>query len=170
MRRSVLIRQCPLWACGIIAAAVVGLAIAVPKPAATQQTLQTFATDRLSIETANGRRLDFEVELALTPEQRAQGLMFRRGLPEMSGMLFVYGKEWDVSMWMKNTVIPLDMLFIKGDGRIVAIAERTVPQSLETISSGQMVAGVLELNGGTAARLGIRPGDRVRHPAFAGAP
>jgi hypothetical protein len=85
-------------------------------------------------------------------------------------MLFVYGKEWEIAMWMKNTVIPLDMLFIKGDGRIVEIAERTVPFSLETISAGQPVVGVLEVNGGTVARLGIRRGDRVLHPVFSGAP
>ncbi len=149
---------------------IVGLASAGTVAASAQQAGQSFATDRLSIVTAEGRQLDFEVELAVNAEQRAQGLMFRRKLPEMAGMLFVYGKEWEVSMWMKNTVIPLDMFFIKGDGRIVAIAERTVPYSLETISSGQPVTGVLELNGGTAARLGIRPGDRVRHSAFTAAP
>jgi hypothetical protein len=149
---------------------LVGAAFASAMPAGAQQALQNFPTDHLSIETADGRRLDFEIELAMNAEQRAQGLMFRRELPEMGGMLFVYGKEWEVSMWMKNTVIPLDMLFIKADGRIVAIAERTIPLSLETISSGQPVRGVLELNGGTAARLRIRRGDRVRHSAFTGTP
>ncbi len=139
-------------------------------PVDAQQALQNFVIDDLSIETADGRRLDFEVELALNAEQRAQGLMFRRDMPEMAGMLFIYDKAWEVSMWMKNTVIPLDMLFIKADGRIVAIAERTVPFSLETVSSGQPVTGVLELNGGTTARLGIRRGDRVRYSAFTGAP
>ena len=142
----------------------------MPASVGAQQDLQKFATDRLSIETADGRSLDFEVELALTAEQRAQGLMFRRDLPDMGGMLFVYDKDWDISMWMKNTVIPLDMLFIKRDGRIVAIAERAVPFSLETISSGQPASGVLEINGGAAARLGIHPGDRVRHSALTGAP
>jgi uncharacterized membrane protein (UPF0127 family) len=142
----------------------------MPASVGAQQDLQKFATDRLSIETADGRILDFEVELALTAEQRAQGLMFRRDLPDMGGMLFVYDKDWDISMWMKNTVIPLDMLFIKRDGRIVAIAERAVPFSLETISSGQPASGVLEINGGAAARLGIHPGDRVRHSALTGAP
>ncbi|HEX9791330.1 MAG TPA: DUF192 domain-containing protein [Kiloniellales bacterium] len=142
----------------------------MPASVGAQQDLQKFATDRLSIETADGRSLDFEVELALTAEQRAQGLMFRRDLPDMGGMLFIYDKDWDISMWMKNTVIPLDMLFIKRDGRIVAIAERAVPFSLETISSGQPASGVLEINGGAAARLGIHPGDRVRHSAFTGAP
>ena len=149
---------------------LIGLTTVGAMPAAAQQSLQSFETDRLSIETSDGRRLDFEVELALTTAERAQGLMFRREMPEMAGMLFVYDKEWEISMWMKNTVIPLDMLFIKGDGRIVAIAERTIPFSLETISSGQPVAGVLELNGGTAARLGIRRGDRVLHSAFTQAP
>lgn len=146
------------------------LLVALSAPAGAQQVLQKFATDRLSIETADGRSLDFQVELALTAEQRAQGLMFRRDLPDMGGMLFVYDKDWDISMWMKNTVIPLDMLFIKRDGRIIAIAERAVPFSLETISSGQLASGVLEINGGAAARLGIHPGDRVRHLAFTGAP
>jgi len=149
---------------------LVGLTFAGVMPVAAQQALQNFTTDNLSIETADGRRLDFEVELALTTLQRAQGLMFRREMPEMAGMLFVYDKEWEVSMWMKNTVIPLDMLFIKADGRIAAIAERTVPFSLETVSSGQPVTGVLELNGGTTARLGIRRGDRVLYSAFTGAP
>lgn len=149
---------------------LVGLTFAGAIPVGAQQALQSFVTDDLSIETADGRRLEFEIEVALNAEQRAQGLMFRREMPEMAGMLFVYDKEWEISMWMKNTVIPLDMLFIKADGRIVAIAERTVPFSLETVSSGQPVTGVLELNGGTAARLGIRRGDRVRHSAFTGAP
>ncbi len=137
-------------------------------PTAAQFPLQTFERDELTIETADGARHRFEVELALSREQQAQGLMYRRSLAENAGMLFVYGKEWPVSMWMKNTLIPLDMLFIRRDGRIVRIAERTVPRSLETISSGQLVAAVLEVNGGTAARLGIRPGDRVLHPAFDG--
>ena len=149
---------------------LIGLTTIDAIPADAQQAMQNFTTDRLSIETADGRRLDFEVELALNTKQQAQGLMFRREMPEMAGMLFVYGKEWEVSMWMKNTVIPLDMFFIKGDGRIVAIAERTIPFSLETISSGQPVTGVLELNSGTAARLGIRRGDRVLHSAFTRAP
>ncbi len=137
-------------------------------PTAAQLPLQTFERDELTIETAEGARHRFEVELALSREQRAQGLMYRRSLAENAGMLFVYDKEWPVSMWMKNTLMPLDMLFIRRDGRIVRIAERTVPRSLETISSGQPVTAVLEIIGGTAARLGIQPGDRVLHPAFDG--
>ena len=149
---------------------LIGLALIGPLSAVAQQSVQGFSADRLTIETADGRRLEFEVEIARSPEQRAQGLMFRRDLPEMGGMLFIYGKEWEVSMWMKNTVIPLDMLFIKRDGRIATIAERTIPFSLESISSLQPVAGVLEINGGTVARLGIRRGDRVLYSDFTRAP
>ena len=148
---------------------LVGLALVLATAlAAAQFPLQPFERDELTIETADGARHRFEVELALSREQQARGLMYRRSLAENAGMLFVYGKEWPVSMWMKNTLIPLDMLFIRRDGRIVRIAERTVPRSLETISSGQLVAAVLEVNGGTAARLGIQLGDRVLHPAFDG--
>jgi len=137
-------------------------------PTAAQFPLQTFERDELTIETAEGARHRFEVELALSREQRAQGLMYRRSLAENAGMLFVYGKERPVSMWMKNTLIPLDILFIRRDGRIARIAGRAVPRSLQTISSGRPVAAVLELNGGTAARFGIQPGDRVQHPAVDG--
>ena len=144
------------------------LALGGAERSAAQLRLQTFERDQVTIETEDGSRHRFEVELALDGEQRAQGLMYRRGLADDAGMLFLYGREWPVSMWMKNTFIPLDMLFIAGDGRIVSIAERTVPQSLETISSGQPVAGVLEVNGGTVARLGIQPGDRVLYRAFDG--
>ena len=137
-------------------------------PATAQIRLQTFERDQVVIETAGGARLRFKVELALSRQQQTQGLMYRRSLANDAGMLFIYGQESPVFMWMKNTLIPLDMLFIAGDGRIVHIAERTVPHSLETISSGRPVAGVLEVNGGTAARLGIQPGDRVLHRAFGG--
>lgn len=131
-----------------------------------QARLQRFERAPLAIETAEGERHDFTVELAITPEQQAQGLMFRRDLGDSAGMLFLFGRERPVSFWMKNTLIPLDMLFIDRRGRIVDIAERTVPQSLTSISPGRPVAAVLELNGGTADRLGIAPGDRVLHEAF----
>lgn len=135
-----------------------------------QGGLVTFERDRLSIETASGKKLGFDVELALDFRQQAQGLMFRRSLPKHGGMLFVYEPERMVAMWMKNTLIPLDMLFIGPDGHIVRVVERAVPQSLETITAPRPVAGVLEINGGAAARLGIQPGDRVLYPAFGTAP
>ena len=135
-------------------------------PSSAQIELQRFEREVLAIETADGRRHAFEVELALTGEQHAQGLMYRRSLAEDGGMLFLYSGAGVLSMWMKNTPIPLDMMFIAPDGRIVEIAERTVPYSLETISSWFPASAVLEVNGGTVARLGIQPGDRVLHRAF----
>ena len=135
-------------------------------PSSAQIKLQRFERDVLSIETADGRRHPFEIELAVTGEQHAQGLMYRRSLAEDSGMLFLYRGAGMLSMWMKNTQVPLDMMFIAPDGRIVDITERTVPYSLETVSSRFAASAVLEVNGGTVARLGIQPGDRVRHRAF----
>jgi uncharacterized membrane protein (UPF0127 family) len=108
----------------------------------------------------------FNVELADTQEKRMVGLMHRRSMPVNSGMLFDFKADQPISMWMRNTYIPLDMLFIARDGRIVNIAERTVPLSETSIPSKGPVRAVLELNGGTAARLGIKPGDRVSHPMF----
>lgn len=135
-------------------------------PAAGQTTGVEFGRSSLVIVSGEDRHV-FEVEMAMTSEQRARGLMFRRSLPPNAGMLFDYGpKPQRAMMWMKNTYVPLDMLFIAADGRIESIAERTVPFSLETVSSRGAVLGVLELNGGTAARLGLAPGDLVEHPLF----
>ncbi len=133
--------------------------------AAQAQSISTFEKSPLSIETALGR-VDFVVEVAKTSSERAQGLMFRQSMAADAGMLFDYRRPRPVAMWMKNTYLPLDMLFIASDGRIVTIAERAVPRSLKAIPSGQTVRAALELNGGTVARLGIRPGDRVIHDIF----
>ena len=124
-----------------------------------------FATGELSIITGRGS-YDFSVELASTPEQRAQGLQGRRALAPATGMLFDFKSPRPVYMWMKNTFIALDMFFIGAGGLVVNIAERTVPMSLATVESDGPVRAVLELNGGTARRLGIKPGDRVLHPIF----
>ncbi|MFL5232396.1 MAG: DUF192 domain-containing protein, partial [Microvirga sp.] len=97
-----------------------------------------------------------------------RGLMFRHRLPEDRAMLFDFIDPKPVSMWMKNTYIPLDMLFVAGDGRVVHIAANTKPQSLDVITAGRPVKAVIEVAGGTAARLGIKPGDLVRHPLFGG--
>lgn len=120
-----------------------------------------FPEGTLEIETSEGERHRFDVELALTAQQRSLGLMFRQELPEDAGMLFVYPRPQVITMWMKNTPLPLDMLFIGADNRIVKIARRTIPYSTATISSGQAAKAVLELNGGTADRLGIQAGDKV---------
>lgn len=126
--------------------------------------LGKFETGSLAIVTDAGRH-EFKIELALTPEQRGQGLMYRREMAADAGMLFDFAaRPGRASMWMKNTFIPLDMLFIKSGGEIESIVERTVPHSLEAVSSRGSVRYVLELNGGTVARLGIGPGDRVELP------
>ena len=110
----------------------------------------------------------FAVELASTPEQQAKGLMFRRELPEGQGMLFDFHQEQPTSFWMKNTYIPLDMIFIRADGRILSIAENRVPLSETLVHSQGPVRAVLEVIGGTAKKLGIAPGDRVGHAIFGG--
>lgn len=120
----------------------------------------------LSITTAAGSTHRFTVEFADTAERRAVGLMYRSSMAADHGMLFDFKSDQPVSMWMRNTRIPLDMLFIARDGRIVNIAERAVPFSETTIPSKGPVRAVLELNGGTTARLGIKPGDRVIHAMF----
>jgi uncharacterized protein len=128
--------------------------------------LTQFPTAELTIVTAAGPH-KFAVELAATPAQMEQGLMFRRSLAADSGMLFDFKTPSMATMWMKNTLIPLDMLFVDERGRIVNIAERTVPESTDTVAAAAPVRAVIELNGGTAARLGIRPGDKVVFPIFA---
>jgi uncharacterized membrane protein (UPF0127 family) len=108
----------------------------------------------------------FSVEIADTEAAREKGLMFRKKLPEGQGMLFDFHQAQQVSFWMKNTYIPLDMIFIQGNGRILRIAENTEPLSLQLIPSGGPVLAVLEVIGGTARKLGMAPGDRVAFPIF----
>lgn len=124
-------------------------------------------TNRLDIVTPDGVHRSFQIELAAKPAERERGLMYRQSLAADAGMLFDFGEDRMVSMWMKNTFIPLDMLFITRDGAVVTIAHDTVPQSLDSISSGRPVRAVLEIRGGEAARQGIVPGARVIHPLFA---
>ena len=116
----------------------------------------------LTIETDTGVHA-IQVEVARTPEERGIGLMHRTELAPDRGMLFDFGATRPVTMWMKNTLISLDMFFAEIDGRIVTIAERTTPLSEKRIRSGQPVRFVLEMIGGSAQRLGISPGDRLRH-------
>jgi uncharacterized membrane protein (UPF0127 family) len=108
----------------------------------------------------------FSVELATNDAERARGLMFRKELPEGTGMLFRFDRDELVSMWMKNTVIPLDMIFIRGDGTISSIAPNATPQSETPIPSYEPVRAVLEINGGRAAQLGIIPGEHVHNAIF----
>jgi uncharacterized membrane protein (UPF0127 family) len=108
----------------------------------------------------------FSVEIADNDAERAKGLMYRKELPEGQGMLFDFHQEQEVSFWMQNTYIPLDMVFIRGDGRILRIAENTEPLSTRLIPSNGPVRAVLEVIGGTTRKLGIAPGDRVASPIF----
>ena len=119
----------------------------------------------LEIATKKGVHV-FSVELAVTDEERQKGLMFRKSLPESYGMLFDFKRDQDVSMWMHNTYVSLDMIFIKADGRILRIAENTPTESDRIISSGGPVRAVLEVVAGTAKKLGIAPGDTVGSPIF----
>lgn len=121
----------------------------------------TFARERIRLVTSEGRAHDLTVELAIEPDQREQGLMYRRQMAADHGMLFDFGETRRVMMWMKNTYLPLDMLFISVDGTVRTIHEDAVPLSQAIIDSREPVAFVLELNAGTVKRLGIKPGDRI---------
>ncbi|HEX5777900.1 MAG TPA: DUF192 domain-containing protein [Xanthobacteraceae bacterium] len=121
--------------------------------------------ERVEIVSKSGVHV-FDVEMAVTPQQRSTGLMHRKELAPGRGMLFDFEGEGPISMWMKNTYVSLDMIFIRADGRIARIAESTTPLSEQTIPSGAPVKAVLEVVAGTAKRLGIAPGDRVAHRIF----
>ena len=121
----------------------------------------------LEIATKSGVRM-FSVELAVSNEEREKGLMYRKQVPDGYGMLFDFKQEQPVSMWMKNTYVSLDMIFIRDDGRISRIAENTEVLSERVISSGQPVRAVLEVVAGTARKYGIAPGDKVAYPIFNG--
>ena len=124
-----------------------------------------FSRSSLTIVSANGRH-KFNIEMALTNRQQSQGLMFRRFLAPDAGMMFDYIIPQIITMWMKNTFIPLDMIFVGVDGRVVNIVERTVPHSTMVIPSVVPARAVIEINGGTAARLGIKRGDLIEHRIF----
>jgi hypothetical protein len=140
--------------------AVLAIAFVAPAYAAGEAALE--------IVTKTGVRA-FTVELATNDAERERGLMYRKELPEGRGMLFDFQHDRPVAFWMRNTYIPLDMIFIRGDGRILSIAENTQPLSDGLIPSGGSVRAVLEVIGGTARKLGIAPGDRVESPVFGNA-
>jgi uncharacterized membrane protein (UPF0127 family) len=126
---------------------------------------QTMRRDTLTIKTAKGEA-KIDIEVAETPEQQQRGLMFRRSLPENYGMLFPYDPPRVITMWMKNTYVSLDMVFIRADGRVHRIEYSATPHSEETISSNAACAAVLELPAGAAERYGIQPGDQVVYSLF----
>jgi len=155
-----------LGASAVAALMVLGLVTARPLSAYedTVQPLSAFPRERIAIETRSARRHLFEAWRADTPQTRAQGLMFVPSLRADQAMFFVYAPAQRVGMWMMNTLIPLDMLFVDDAGCIVKVHERAEPGSLDTISSDVPVVLVVELAGGTAATLGIATGDRVLRP------
>ena len=134
--------------------------------ASTESTASDSRSDSTLIIATRNAEHRFTIELARTPAEMERGLMFRDRLAPDHGMLFLYEEDRAVSFWMKNTLIPLDLIFADATGRIVQIAERAVPMSTALISSDGPVRAVLEVNGGTADRLDIAVGDRLVHPAF----
>ena len=123
------------------------------------------ADDRVTVRGDFGQA-NFTVDVADDAQERGQGLMFVEQMPMLSGMLFVYDSPQSVSFWMKNTLIPLDMLFVAPDGTILHIHENAVPGDLTPIPGGDGVQMVLEVNGGLSQRLGIEIGDVMQHPSF----
>lgn len=140
-------------------------AILVVSFAAAGAPARAASVQPLEIVTKNGVQV-FSVEMATTEQEKQTGLMYRKELADGKGMLFDFNPEQEISMWMKNTYVSLDMIFIRADGRILRIAENTEPLSTRIVSSQGPARAVLEVVAGTAQKYGIRPGDRVGHPLF----
>ncbi|HEX6859537.1 MAG TPA: DUF192 domain-containing protein [Caulobacteraceae bacterium] len=150
------------------ALALLGCAPAAPPPETAPPEAAVPAAlpvEPLDIVTASGVR-HFRVEIADEPAERERGLMFRSVMADDEGMLFDFHKPQPLAFWMKNTLIPLDMIFIGADGRIINIAENTRPYSLDPVPSAGPALAVLEIGGGLSAEMGIRPGDKVLHRIF----
>ncbi len=149
-------------------AVLVALTLA-PGPSSAQDTSKAqpeLPKEKLAIVTKDGVRHEFQVEMALKDTQQTVGLMFRTAIPADGGMLFDWGQPRDSTMWMRNTVSPLDMLFINPDGTIRRVVENTVPESLAIIESRGPVRATLEVAAGTARRLNIHAGDKVEQRIF----
>ena len=160
------LRAVALVSCLLVASAVTAQ---IANPERATESLDAFPRTTLKVATPDARLHKFNVWIAADGPRREQGLMFVKSLPDDSGMLFIYGEPQVIAMWMKNTFIPLDMVFIRADGRVARVVANTKPHSLNTIESGEKVLGVLELKAGTAAKLNIRAGALVQHPAFSSA-
>jgi uncharacterized membrane protein (UPF0127 family) len=147
---------------------VLGLALGARAVAqiAPLEDLASFPSGKLEISEGKQVKHVFQVWLADSPQRQSQGLMFVRALPDLRGMLFVHAAPQPISMWMKNTYIPLDMVFIDAHGRIQQIVERTKPHSLDIIRARDPALAVLEIAGGEAKKLGLHPGQRVIHSAL----
>lgn len=137
-----------------------------PNFARADENQTKFAADTLVIQTTNGDK-KYNIELAISETEQEYGLMYRKELPENSGMLFIANPPLVMKMWMKNTLIPLDMLFIDKSGKIIYIAESTKPNSLDIISAGEIKSkAVLEISGGQAEKQNIKIGDKIIYKAF----
>jgi uncharacterized membrane protein (UPF0127 family) len=147
---------------------MLGAPLALAARGASAQEEMTFPRSSLVIDTGK-RQITFDIELALDDEHRTRGLMFRDKLGPYQGMLFDFFQEAPVSFWMKNTKIPLDMLFIAADGTIKHIQANATPLSTDPIPSKYPVRAVLEINGGSARLLGIKEGDKVKYSIFGNA-
>jgi hypothetical protein len=157
----------PTRVSGLIASLLLALPAATPLAAGENDALlplAAFPRERIAVETRSARRHTFEAWRADTPETRAQGLMFVKSLRPEQAMIFIYAPPQRVAMWMKNTLIPLDMLFVDERGCVVKVQERARPGALDTIAADEPVVLVVELAGGTAGALGLGIGDRVARP------
>lgn len=146
----------------IFALALICLAV----PASRAEDQATGKVEKLSILRADGQKIDLDVEIADTLESRTIGLMFRKSMPRNAGMLFLFEREEPRAFWMKNTLIPLDMIFVRSDGSIVNIAEKAIPHDETPVPSTGPAIAVLEINGGRAAELGLKAGDVIHYKSF----
>ncbi len=161
---SFLVRRCLLYL-GVLATLIV--AGVVPATAKSDKNLiiDGRASEVVWINTAQGR-FRFTVEIADDPHERQQGLMFRESMPADHGMLFIFDQTRVINMWMANTPLSLDMIFVGKNGEVLKVADRTVPFSREIVSSDRPASFVLELNAGVARMIGLKLGDRLEHAAF----
>ena len=127
----------------------------------------TFQNSSLTIQTKDSEYI-FNIEIAVTEKERSRGLMYRKELKQTEGMLFLYPEKQIIKMWMKNTLIPLDMIFINNNGKIIDIFKMTIPKDLTPIGPDVKLKGVLEINGGLTSYLNINKGDFIIHPTLNG--
>ncbi|MDZ4134120.1 MAG: DUF192 domain-containing protein [Paracoccaceae bacterium] len=147
--------------------AVFALVLAVVGVAPLSAFAQSCRPDSLEVRLTGGGVARFNIELADTPQTRSRGLMFREKMATAAGMLFIYERPQRAVFWMKNTLIPLDMIFADPTGLVTQVHANAIPHDETGIDGGEGVLAVLEINGGLAKRMGITQGAVLRHPAFA---
>lgn len=150
-----------------IFAAVLFSLLFLAGPSLASEDVVRLPVEQVVVTTDSGD-IEFAAEIATSDETRARGLMFRRSMGEREAMLFHWPTPRVISMWMRNTYISLDMLFVAADGTVVHVQANTVPQSLDVLTAGREVSAVMEVVAGTAAQLGIRPGSKLKHRFFDG--